>query len=183
MAFNINEIKSQMLFDGARPALFQVTIQNPANSVADFKVPFMCEATGIPQAELGMIQIPYFGRMIKLAGDRTYADWNVTIINDEDFLIRNAMEEWSNKINTFQGNIRSFGSASPLLYKSQAQVVQYSKTGVPIRTYQYNGIYPTLISDIPLSWASQNEIERFQVTFAVDYWEVSGGITGNAGGL
>jgi hypothetical protein len=143
----------------------------------------MCEATGIPQAELGMVQVPYFGRMIKLAGDRTYADWNVTIINDEDFLIRNAMEEWSNKINTFQGNIRSFGSASPLLYKSQAQVVQYSKTGVPIRTYQYNGIYPTLISDIPLSWASQNEIERFQVTFAVDYWEVSGGITGNAGGL
>ena len=92
MAFNINEIKSQMLFDGARPALFQVTIQNPANSVADIKVPFMCEATGIPQAELGMVQIPYFGRMIKLAGDRTYADWNVTIINDEDFLIRNAME-------------------------------------------------------------------------------------------
>jgi len=183
MAFNINEIKSQMLFDGARPALFQVTIQNPANSVADIKVPFMCEATGIPQAELGMVQVPYFGRMIKLAGDRTYADWQVTIINDEDFLIRNAMEEWSNKINTFQGNIRSFGSASPLLYKSQAQVVQYSKTGVPIRTYQYNGIYPTLISDIPLSWASQNEIERFQVTFAVDYWEVSGGITGNAGGL
>jgi hypothetical protein len=183
MAFNINEIKSQMLFDGARPALFQVTIQNPANSVADIKVPFMCEATAIPQAELGTVQVPYFGRMIKLAGDRTYADWNVTIINDEDFLIRNAMEEWSNKINTFQGNIRAFGSASPLLYKSQAQVVQYSKTGVPIRTYQFNGIYPTLVSDIPLSWASQNEIERFQVTFAVDYWEVSGGITGNAGGL
>lgn len=183
MAFNINEIKSQMLFDGARPALFQVTIQNPANSVADIKVPFMCEATAIPQAELGTVQVPYFGRMIKLAGDRTYADWNVTIINDEDFLIRNAMEEWSNKINTFQGNIRAFGSASPLLYKSQAQVVQYSKTGVPIRTYQFNGIYPTIVSDIPLSWASQNEIERFQVTFAVDYWEVSGGITGNAGGL
>ena len=182
MAFNINEIKSQMLFDGARPALFQVTIQNPANSVADIKVPFMCEATAIPQAELGMVQVPYFGRFIKLAGDRTYADWNVTIINDEDFLIRNAMEEWSNKINTFQGNIRAFGSASPLLYKSQAQVVQYSKTGVPIRTYQFNGIYPMLVSDIPLSWASQNEIERFQVTFAVDYWEVSGGITGNAGG-
>jgi len=183
MAFNINEIKSQMLFDGARPALFQVTIQNPANSVADIKVPFMCEATAIPQAELGTVQVPYFGRMIKLAGDRTYADWQVTIINDEDFLIRNAMEEWSNKINTFQGNIRSFGSASPLLYKSQAQVVQYSKTGVPIRTYQFNGIYPMVVSDIPLAWATQNEIERFQVTFAVDYWEVSGGITGNAGGL
>lgn len=183
MAFNINEIKSQMLFDGARPALFQVTIQNPANSVADIKLPFMCEATALPSAEIGQVIVPYFGRQIKLAGDRTYADWTVTIINDEDFLIRNAMEEWSNKLNTFQGNIRAFGSASPLLYKSQAQVIQYSKTGTPIRTYQFNGIFPTAISDIPLAWATQNEVERFTVTFAVDYWEVSGGITGNAGGV
>lgn len=183
MAFNINEIKSQMLFDGARPALFQVTLQNPANSVADVKFPFMCEATALPEADVSTVQVPYFGRFIKLAGDRTYPDWQVTIINDEDFLVRNAMEEWSNKINSFQGNIRAFGSASPLLYKSQAQVVQFSKTGVPIRTYQFNGIFPTAISNIPLAWASQNEIERFTVTFAVDYWEVSGGITGNAGGI
>jgi len=183
MAFNINEIKSQMLFDGARPALFQVTLQNPANSVADVKLPFMCEATSLPQAEVGQVQVPYFGRFIKLAGDRTYADWNITVINDEDFLVRNALEQWSNQINTFQGNVRAFGSASPLLYKSQAQVTQYSKTGVPIRTYQFNGIFPTVISDIPLAWGTQNEIERFQVTFAVDYWEISGGVTGNAGGI
>ena len=183
MSFNINEIKSQMLFDGARPALFQVTLQNPANSVADVKFPFMCEATALPEADVGTVQVPYFGRFIKLAGDRTYPDWQVTVINDEDFLVRNALEEWSNKINSFQGNIRAFGSASPLLYKSQAQVVQFSKTGVPIRTYQYNGIFPIAISNIPLAWSSQNEIERFSVTFAVDYWEVSGGITGNAGGI
>jgi hypothetical protein len=172
-----------MLFDGARPALFQVTLQNPANSVADVKFPFMCEATALPEADVGTVQVPYFGRFIKLAGDRTYPDWQVTVINDEDFLVRNALEEWSNKINSFQGNIRAFGSASPLLYKSQAQVVQFSKTGVPIRTYQYNGIFPIAISNIPLAWSSQNEIERFSVTFAVDYWEVSGGITGNAGGI
>jgi hypothetical protein len=183
LSFNINEIKSQMLFDGARPALFQVTLQNPANSVADVKFPFMCEATALPEADVGTVQVPYFGRFIKLAGDRTYPDWQVTVINDEDFLVRNALEEWSNKINSFQGNIRAFGSASPLLYKSQAQVVQFSKTGVPIRTYQYNGIFPIAISNIPLAWSSQNEIERFSVTFAVDYWEVSGGITGNAGGI
>lgn len=183
MAFNVNEIKSQIVFDGARPTLFQVTIQNPANSVADIKLPFMCEATALPALNIGEVVVPYFGRQIKLAGDRTYADWQVTIINDEDFLIRNAMEEWSNRINTFQGNVRAFGAASPLLYKSQAQVVQYSKTGVPIRTYQFNGIFPTVISDIPVAWASQNEIERFTVSFAVDYWEVSGGITGNAGGV
>lgn len=183
MAFNINEIKSQMLFDGARPSLFQVTMQNPANSVADVKLPFMCEATTLPAANLGEVQVPYFGRFIKLAGTRTYDDWTVTIINDEDFLVRNAIEEWSNRLNTFQGNIRAFGSASPLLYKSQAQVVQYSKTGVPIRSYQFNGIFPKAISEVALNWADGNAIERFTVTFAVDYWEVSGGVTGNAGGV
>ena len=104
-------------------------------------------------------------------------------MNDEDFLVRNAMEEWSNRLNTFQGNLRAFSSASPLLYKSQAQVIQYSKTGVPIRTYQFNGIFPKQISEIQLAWATQNQIEKFAVTFAVDYWEISGGITGNAGGV
>lgn len=183
MAFNINEIKSQIVLDGARPTLFQVTIQNPANSVADIKLPFMAEATSIPPATLGDVQVPYFGRFIKLAGDRTYPDWQVTIINDEDFVVRNAMEEWSNKLNRFEGNVRDFGGASPLLYKSQAQVVQYSKTGVPIRSYQFNGLFPKEISDIPLSWGDQNQIERFQVVFAYDFWEVSGGVTGNAGGV
>jgi hypothetical protein len=183
MAFNINEIKSQIVLDGARPALFQVTLQNPANSVADIKFPFMCEATALPQAEVGQVPIFYFGRQIKLAGDRNFTDWQVTVINDEDFLVRNAMEQWSNQINTLQGNVRTFGGASPTLYKSQAQVTQFSKTGVPIRTYQFNGIFPTVISDIPVAWETQNQVERFTVTFSVDYWEVSGGVTGNAGGV
>jgi len=182
MAFNINEIKAQLTLGGARNALFQVTIQNPANSVADIKVPFLTRAAQLPSSNLGRIEVPYFGRRMKLAGDREFPDWTVTIINDEDFLIRNAMEEWSNKINTLQGNLRTFGSASPLLYKSQAQVTQFSKTGVPVRVYQFNGIYPTDISQIDLDWNASNQIQEFQVTFAYDWWEVVGGITGSAGG-
>jgi hypothetical protein len=182
MAFNINEIRSQLTLGGARNSLFQVTIQNPANSVADIKVPFMVQAAQIPASSLGTIEVPYFGRKIKLAGDRTFAEWTVTVINDEDFLIRNAMEQWSNTINSLQGNLRGFGAASPLLYKAQAQVVQYSKTGLPLRTYQFNGIFPTEISAIDLDWNSTDQIETFQVTFQYDWWEVSGGITGNAGG-
>lgn len=183
MAFNINEIRSQLTLGGARNTLFQVTIQNPANSVADIKVPFMVQAAQIPASSLGTIEVPYFGRKIKLAGDRSFAEWTVTVINDEDFLIRNAMEQWSNTINSLQGNLRGFGAASPLLYKAQAQVVQYSKTGVPIRTYQFNGIYPAEISAIDLDWNATDQIETFQVTFQYDWWEVSGGITGNAGGV
>lgn len=182
MAFNVNEIRSQLTLGGARNSLFQVTIQNPANSIADIKVPFLAKASSIPAATLGLIEVPYFGRKVRLAGDRQFGQWAVTIINDEDFLIRNAMEEWSNRINSFQGNLRGFGAASPLLYKAQAQVIQYSKTGVPIRTYQFNGIFPIEVSAIELDWNSTDAIQEFQVVFAYDWWEVSGGITGDAGG-
>jgi len=182
MAFNVNEIRSQLTLGGARQSLFQVTIQNPANSVADIKVPFMVRTAQIPSSDLGIIEVPYFGRRVKMAGDRVFADWTVTVINDEDFLIRNAMEEWSNKINSLQGNLRQFGAASPLLYKANAQVTQFSKTGVPIRTYQFNGIFPSSIAPIDLDWSATDQIEEFTVTFQYDWWEVSGGITGNAGG-
>lgn len=183
MAFNVNEIRSQLTFGGARNSLFQVTFTNPANSVADIKVPFLCRAAQIPEANLGIIEVPYFGRRVKLAGDRTYGEWSVTVMNDEDFLIRNALEQWSNSINSFQGNIRQFDSASPLLYKGTAEVTQFSKTGVPLRTYKFNGIFPSLVSPIELDWGQTDTIEEFTVTFQYDWWEVSGGITGNAGGV
>jgi hypothetical protein len=182
MAFNVNDIRSQLTLGGARNTLFQVTLSNPANSIADIKVPFMCRATNIPEATLGVIEVPYFGRRVRLAGDRQFGQWQVQIINDEDFLIRNAMEEWSNQINTLQGNLRGFGAASPLLYKSSAQVTQFSKTGIPIREYSFNGIFPVEVSAIALDWSAQDQIEEFTVTFAYDWWEVTGGTTGNAGG-
>lgn len=183
MAFDVNEIRSQLTLGGARSSLFQVSFNNPANSVADIKVPFMVRTAQLPESSLGTITVPYFGRTIKLAGDRTFGDWTVNVINDEDFLIRNALEEWSNRINSLRTNLRGFGAASPLLYKSTAEVIQYSKTGVPIRTYKFNGIFPSSISPIDLNWGDTDTIEEFQVTFQYDWWEVSGGITGNAGGV
>ena len=181
MALNINEITSQLVFGGARPALFQVIFNNPVNAAGDVKVPFMCKAAQIPASTVGTIEVPYFGRKIKIAGDRTFAEWTVTIVNDEDFLIRNSMEEWMQSINSHLGNIRKFGAASPSLYKESADVTQYSKTGVPIREYKFNGIFPTEVSTIDLDWNSTDAIEEFTVTFQYDYWEVSGA-TGNAGG-
>jgi|TARA_R110002074_G_scaffold7751_8_gene32765 hypothetical protein len=182
MALNINEIRSQLALGGARPTLFQVIMNNPVNSSGDVKVPFMCKASQIPASSIGTIEVPYFGRKIRIAGDRTFAEWSVTVINDEDFLIRNAMEEWSQNINSHLGNLRKFGSASPLQYKENAQVVQFSKTGVPIRQYTFNGIFPIEISPIEVAWDANDTIEEFTVTFQYDWWEVDGGITGNAGG-
>jgi T4-like virus tail tube protein gp19 len=183
MAFSVNEIKSQLVGGGARQSLFSVQFANPANGTGDIKVPFMVKASSIPEARLGNIDVPYFGRKIKLAGDRTYADWTVTVINDEDFLIRNAMENWSNKINSFEGNLRTFGTASPLLYKSDATVTQYAKTGDILRQYTFHGIYPGDISNIDLDWNATDQLEEFRVTFMYDYWEITGGITGDAGGV
>ena len=180
MAFNIQEIRSQLALGGARNSLFQVQIANPANGAGDIKVPFMVKAAQIPASTLGMIEVPYFGRKIKIAGDRTFAEWTVTVINDEDFLIRNAMEQWMNTINSHAGNIREFGSASPLLYKSNAQITQFSKTGVPIREYTFNGMFPTEVSAIEMAWETTDAIEEFTVTFQYDFWEVSGGVTGNS---
>ena len=181
MAFNINEIKSQLTFGGARNSLFQIQITNPANATADIKVPFLCKAGQIPASTLGMIEVPYFGRKVKIAGDRIFNEWTVTIINDEDFAIRNAMEEWSNSINGHETNLTSFGAASPNLYKSNATVQQFSKTGVALRTYQFNGIFPMEVSMIDMSWETVDTIEEFTVTFMYDSWEISGGTTGNAG--
>lgn len=182
MAFNVNEIRSQLTLGGARPALFQVTIQNPVDATGDIKTPFMVEATNIPESAIGTVQVPYFGRKIKIAGDRTFNPWTVRVINDEDFLIRNAMETWMTSINSHEGNVTAFGSASPLLYKSQAQVIQYSKTGLPVRTYQFNGLYPSTVSPIGLDWNATDQLETFEVTFEYDWWEISGGVTGDAGG-
>lgn len=181
MAFNVSELKSQLTFGGARPSLFQVVINNPVNATANFKSPFMIKEASIPDSTISEIEVPYFGRSIKFAGDRKFADWEVTIINDEDFLVRNAMEEWMNSINSHESNVRGFAQASSEQYKANGQVQQLGKTGVVLREYTFYGLFPTTVAAIPLGWEKNNAIEEYSVTFAYDYWKISGGITGNAG--
>ena len=161
MAFNINEFKSQLTGGGARPTLFQVQILNPVAPEADFKVPFMVRAAGIPGSTLGSYEVPYFGRNIKYAGDRTFEDWTVTCINDEDFIVRNGMEAWMNAINTHDSNIR----ALPQDYKSNAVITQYSKDGEAIRSYVFEGMYPTTVDQIEMDWGTVGTVEEFGVTF------------------
>lgn len=182
MAFNVNEFSGALKAGGARNALFQVQITNPINGVGDAITPFMVKAAEIPAASIAELTVPYFGRQIKLAGNRTFGTWAPTIINDEDFIIRNAMEQWSNAINSFQGNLNTAGGTAPTLYKANALVTQYSKTGEVLRVYDFIGIFPTEVSTISLGW-DQDSIEEFTVTFSYDYWRISGGSTGDAGGI
>ena len=174
MAFSVNEIKSQLQFGGARPSLFQVRFTNPATGEADLKVPFMVKAAQLPASTVSQIEVPYFGRRIKVAGTRTYENWSVTVINDEDFKIRRAIEAWSRRINTYIGNLRDFGTAAPAEYKSRAEVIQYGQTGNILRTYQFEGIFPLNVGTIELNWESGDQVEEFTVEFAVDYWTVPG---------
>lgn len=182
MAFNINDIRSQLVYGGARASLFQVTITNPIAALADLKVPYLTVRAQIPASTLGTIQVPYFGRKIKVAGDRNFAPWSVTVINDEDFLIRNAMETWNNSINLYERNITALGTSAPSAYKSQATVTHFGKDGEILRIYQFNGLYPAEISPITLDWNIQDQLEEFDVTFEYDDFEIIGGVTGNAGG-
>ena len=170
MAFNINQFKSELVGGGARPTLFQCQITNPINNAADIKVPFMVRAGGIPESVVGQYTVPYFGRQVKYAGDRTFADWTVTIINDEDFAIRNAMEEWMNFINSHDSNSRGL----PQQYKSTGQITQYSKDGSPLRTYVFEGMFPISIDGIQMDWSQTDSIEEFSVTFQYDLWRVEG---------
>ena len=181
MPFRIDEFRANLALGGARPTLFQVNIFNPVNGVANIKMPFLVRTAELPGSTLGLIQLPYFGRYTKYAGDRNFPPWVVRVINDEDFLIRNALEEWSNNIAGLQNPIRAVGSQANI-YKSQAQVIQYGKDETPLRQYTFYGIWPADVAPIQLDWASQDQVEEYNVTFQYDYFLINGGTTGDAGG-
>ena len=180
MSFNIDAFKSRGLaFGGARPSLFEVRFTFPpavgvSPLVAD-KGRFLVKAAALPASTVGEIDVSYFGRKIKLTGDRTFDDWTATILNDEDFLIRNAFETWSNYLNTHQSNRVGSPDSRPETYKAEIEVVQYSKGGPSgpegiIRGYRLVGAFPTQVSAITLDWDRNNTIEEFDVRFAYDYW-------------
>ena len=179
MAFNINEIRSNLRFGGARPTLFQVILDSPFDRSIGSVTPFMCRSASIPPSIINPIEVPYFGRMMKVAGDRNFENWGVQIYNDEDFRIRHAMESWHNQINSLSQN-RNITERQEVVYKTDAEVLQYSKIGgTPIRRYKFFGLFPVLVSEIELAWEAQNQIQVFNVQFSYDYYEVvAGGRTG-----
>ena len=175
MAFNVNEFRSILTGDGARPNLFNVTLTFPTfvsgGGVAGFKTTFMAKTAQLPGSTVGIVPVYYFGRELKFAGNRTFADWTINIINDEDFAIRNALESWSNSINSHFSNLRDPSALSPFSYTVDAQVTQLGKTGDALKQYNFVGMYPVDIAPIDLDWGSNDTIEEYSVTFAYQYWE------------
>lgn len=170
MSFSVNDFRSQLTFGGARNSKFEVQITNPWDSSADLKVPFLCKAASFPALNAGTVEVPYKGRKVKLAGDPTYEEWVVTIINDNDFAIRNAMINWFRAIHPVSEVTGTFGSTSPALYKSQALVRQFDLNDNVVKTATFDGIFPSAVSSIELAWETVDQIEEFQVTFQYDWW-------------
>jgi hypothetical protein len=175
MAFNIAEFKANLTGDGARPNLFTVTMALPTivnnGSAAGQKITFMAKTSQLPGSTIGTVPLQYFGREVKFVGNRTFADWTLTIINDEDFLIRNAIEDWMNSLNSNAGNVRSAAAVNSTQYSTDATVTQYGKAGDTLKDYTFVGMFPTDLAPIDLDWGSNDTIEEYSVTFAYQYWE------------
>ena len=178
----IQKFKSTLIGGGARPNLFEVRV--PGNIPGggrlgeDFNI--LCKAAQLPASNIGMIDVPFRGRNFKVAGDRTFDEWTITVINDEKFKIRNIFEDWMNFIGQYGD---ASGATNPNSYMVDAYVKQLTRSAANIRTsagtgkglvtqtiYKFHDIFPTNLTAIDLSYDSSNVIEEFGVTFQVQYW-------------
>ena len=195
MPFNVSTFASQGLpYGGARASLFEVFMTLPGavnEAAAESQFRFVCKASAVPTSTVGQVEVPYFGRKIKLSGNRTFENWSVTVLNDEDFIVRNAFEKWSSYINSHENNLRNPGVNSEVglgSYRTVATVRHYAKTSVlggggtvgdnaiPTREYTFVNIFPLNIAAIDLNWETTDAIEEFTVEFAYDYWTVDNDI-------
>jgi hypothetical protein len=165
----VDDFKSKLKGGGARPNLFKATINFPAYAGGDVELTsFLCKAAQLPASAMAFFDVPFRGRQLKMAGDRTFEPWTVTIINDTDFGTRNAMERWMNGINGHQANT---GLVNPADYQADLIVEQLDRDGSSIKTYNFRGCFPTNVSAIDVNYETNDQIEEFTVEFQVQYWE------------
>ena len=178
----ITDFKSKMAGGGARPNLFEVELVFPdpiaiENDVKE-KSRFLVKAAQLPASNITPIEVNFRGRILKIAGDRTFDTWTVTIINDVDFAIRSAMEKWMNFINKMED---ATGAQDPAAYQPDAYVHQLDRDGSTLRSYKFHDVFPTNISAVDLSYETVDTVEEFTVEFQVQWWEALKGIGANAG--
>ena len=173
---SIENFKSALANGGVRPTMFSVEITFPqivVNNQAELneKALFLVKAATLPGSQIGIIDVPFRGRKLKVSGDRNFADWQTTIINDTDFKLRKAMEKWSE---TIQNMNFAIGENELENYFGTAEVRQLDRQGKQLRVYEFNGIWPNTIAEIPLSFETQDTIEEYDVAFCVQYWHAAG---------
>jgi len=197
----LEDFKSRLIGGAARPNLFEVELNFPSFATASTTNSttnqtrtiselsrFMIKAANLPASNVGVIEVPFRGRTLKIAGDRTFDVWTITIINDVDFSIRTAFEKWMNAINKHDDNS---GLINPAQYQRDAVVKQFGRTSVSsaqsnvisptttapgdsipvLKAYKFYGIFPTAVSAIDLSYDSSDSIEEFTVDLQVQWWD------------
>ena len=168
---NITDFKAKLSGGGARANQFKVTMPFPGYAQVGGEIEdlaFLCSATSLPEMTIGTVSIPFRGRDIKIAGDRTIGSWSITVLNDTDFKIRNAFERWQNGINNMSD---SEGLTNPADYQVDAFVDQLDRNGTTIKSYTLRGAQPQSIGAIALAYGTNNDIETFDVTFDYQYFE------------
>ena len=187
----LSNFKSQLIGGGARPNLFEVELTTLPDAVQGWeaeKFRYLCKAAALPASNIANIDVPFRGRIFKVAGDRTFDVWTVTVINDEDFILRNAFESWMDQISKLNNNL---GATEPASYMTDATVYQLGRGSVKnskdssgevnavLKEYKFIDIFPTAISAIDLSYDTGDAIEEFTVDFQVQTFElISGGPNG-----
>ena len=196
----LSQFKSKLIGGGTRPNLFEVSIPTFPSAISEawsagddsengiFK--FLCKASVLPASNLGSIEIPFRGRTLKVAGDRTFDDWTVTIINDEDFRLRTAFERWSNVMSRLDD---ATGVTNPTSYMTDGYVQQLgrgSQVGAAsndggessvLRSYKFFDVFPITVGEIALSYDTTDQLEEFEVTFRYQYFTIGNSAQSSGG--
>ena len=194
----LRDFKSKLAGGGARPNLFEASINSFPTAISEawdnsseaeggaFK--FLCKSTALPASNLGSIEIPFRGRTLKVAGDRTFDDWTVTIINDEDFRLRTAFERWSNVMSQLDD---ATGVTNPTSYMTDAFIQQLGRgpevgaasnnggNSSILRSYKFFDVFTVTVGEIALSYDTTDALEEFDVTFRYQYFTI--GSSGDSG--
>ena len=168
---NINDFKAKLAGGGARSNQFKVTMPFPGYAQVGGEIEdlaFLCRSTTIPAMNVGVVPVPFRGRVIKIAGDRTFDEWSITVLNDTNFKLRNAFERWQNGINNMTDNE---GLTNPSDYQVDIFVDHLDRNGSTLKSYTLRGAFPTALDDIALNYGTNNAIEEFGCSFTYQYFE------------
>lgn len=168
---NISDFKAQLFGGGARANQFRVQLAFPsyvaAGVVVGQQAQFLCKGAQLPASTVENIPLNYRGRVVNVAGERTFQPWTVTILNDTNFAIRNAMESWSNGVQNLNS---TNGRTNPRDYQVDLTVHQLDRSGAIVKTYRFVDAYPITIGAIELSFDTTNAVEEYTVEFQYNYW-------------
>ena len=176
--FSVNDFRAQLTGGGARANIYRVYIPNPnvntsrgtGGAATMQKISILCKGAQLPESNLGVIEVPYMGRVFKIAGDRTFPEWTTTFYNDEDFAIKDFLESWSNSMNGHVSNQRDF-SGNANAYQVNIDIAQLGKSGERIKAYRLIHAFPTNIAPIEVAYENNDTIEEFTVTWQYSHWE------------